>query len=171
MKHNKIALIGMMGSGKSTISKLLSEKLGYSLFELDEIFEQQEKIKIKDFFAKYKEEKFRKIEAEILKKSIKNDNFILSCGGGIILAKENRSILFENEILSIYLKTSPDNIFKRIKNDTSRPLLLAENPKQEIEKILDSREMYYNKAHIIIETDDKSQQKILEEILEEIWKK
>ena len=146
MKYNKIALIGMMGSGKSTISKLLSQKLKYGLFELDEIFEKEEKIKIKDFFAKYGEENFRKKETQILKKSLQFDNFVVSCGGGIILSQENRNILFENsEVITIYLKTSPETIFERIKDDKTRPLLLVENPKKEIEKILNQREKHYNR--------------------------
>ena len=107
-----------------------------------------------------------------MKKSLQFDNFVVSCGGGIILSQENRNILFENsEVITIYLKTSPETIFERIKDDKTRPLLLVENPKKEIEKILNQREKYYNKANITIETDNKTQEEILDKILEEIWKK
>ena len=171
MKYNKIALIGMMGSGKSTASKLLAQHLNYPLFELDEIFEKEQNIKIKDYFKKFGEDSFRKIESEILKKSIDNKEFILSCGGGIILKEENRKVLFESEIKTFYLKASSSEIYKRIKNEKNRPLLLVDNPKKEIEKILNSREQFYTLANEIIITDNKTPQEITEEILEKLWKK
>ena len=131
MKYNKIILIGMMGSGKSTISKILSEKLNLPLFDTDEIFEQQTNCKITDFFKNNGEEKFRKIESEILKETAKQDNCIISTGGGIILKENNRDILFKDDILTIYLKATSETIYQRIKNDKTRPLLLVENPQNE----------------------------------------
>lgn len=171
MKHNKIALIGMMGSGKSTISKILSEKLNFQLYELDEIFEKQQKMKITDFFKKFSENEFRKIETEILNHSVQKNNIVLSCGGGIILSEKNRNLLFKTDILSIYLSANSETIYQRIKNNKDRPLLLVENPKQEIENILSKRKSFYSQAQITIKTDDKNQNEILEEILEKIWKK
>jgi len=171
MKHKKIALIGMMGCGKSTVSKELANKLNFNLFELDEIFEQQENIKIKDYFNKYGENNFRKIETKILNEIIKKENIIISCGGGIILSKENRDMLFNTNIITVYLKTSIDEIFSRIKNDKTRPLLQVENPKEEIKKILSAREMFYKKADLTILTNNKTPEEITNEILEAIWKK
>ena len=165
MKYNKIALIGMMGSGKSSISKILANKLNFSTIELDEIFEKKEGISIKDFFEKFGEDEFRKKETEILSDFIQKQNIILSTGGGIVLKEENRNLLFKNEILTIYLKANLETIYERIKNDTSRPLLQVENPKKEIEYILKNREKYYNLAKITIETDNKTKEEITEEIL------
>lgn len=170
MKYKKIALIGMMGSGKSTISKLLSEKLSYNLFELDEIFEQQEKTSIKEYFKNFGEESFRLKEAEILKNTILYNNIVISCGGGIVLKKENQEILFNSDVLTIYLETDVENIYNRIKKDNQRPLLQVENPKEEIEKILNSRKELYKKAQIKIQTNNKKPIEIIEEILEIIWK-
>ena len=170
MKYKKIALIGMMGSGKSTISKLLSEKLNYNLFELDEIFEQQEKTSIKEYFKNFGEENFRLKETEILKSTILYNNIVISCGGGIVLKKENQEILFNSDVLTIYLETDVENIYNRIKKDNQRPLLQVENPKEEIEKILNSRKELYKKAQIKIQTNNKKPIEIIEEILETIWK-
>lgn len=167
MKYKKIALIGMMGSGKTTISKLLAKKTGWELFDTDKIFEQENNITISDFFKNYSQEEFRKKENELLKTISKNENIVISTGGGIILNQENREILFNRDIFSIYLKTNPNVIFERIKNDKSRPLLQVENPKAEIEKIISSREKYYNLAKLTVITNNKS----TEEITEEIWKK
>lgn len=165
MKYNKIVLIGMMGSGKSTISKILSKKLNLPLFDTDEIFEQQASCQITNFFKKYGEEKFREIESKILKETIKQDNYIISTGGGVILKEHNRKLLFKRDILTIYLKTTSETIYQRIKNDKTRPLLLVKNSQQEIENILNSREQFYKLAKITIKTDDKTKEEILEEIL------
>ncbi len=170
MNYNKIALIGMMGCGKTTVAKCLAKKISYSLFEMDEIFEKENSIKIRDFFERFGEEKFRELETEILRKISKNVNFILSCGGGVILKEENRKILFEKDIFTIYLCASSDTIFERIKNNSDRPLLLVQNPKDEIEKIIKQREKYYNLANIKIKTDNKSVEEIVSEILENYGK-
>lgn len=167
MKYKKIALIGMMGSGKTTISKLLAKKSNWTLFDTDKIFEEENNTTITNFFEKFGENEFRKKEIQILDLISKNENIIISTGGGIILKQENREKLFHQDIFSIYLKTSPDTIFERIKNNKTRPLLLVENPKCEIEKILNSRKDYYNLAQLTVNTDDKTAQ----EITEEIWKK
>ena len=167
MKYKKIALIGMMGSGKTTISKLLAKKSNWTLFDTDKIFEEENNTSITNFFEKFGENEFRKKEIQILELISKNENIIISTGGGIILKQENREKLFRGDIFSIYLKTSPDMIFERIKNNKTRPLLLVENPKREIEKILNSRKDYYNLAQLTVNTDDKTAQ----EITEEIWKK
>ena len=165
MKYKKFALIGMMGSGKSAVSKELNKITNIKLYEADDIFEFENNIKIKDFFKTQGEEKFRQIETEILKKILLNEEFIISTGGGAILSSENRRLLFNNDIKTIYLKTSPERIYQRIKNDKKRPLLMVENPKKEIETILNAREQFYLMADKTIETDNKTIEEITEEII------
>ena len=165
MKYNKIALIGMMGSGKSIVSKILANKTSYNLLELDEVFEQQENIAIAEYFKNFGEEKFRQIEAEILKKSLRQENVIISTGGGVILKKENREMLFCNNIFTIYLEANSETIYNRIKKDTSRPLLKVKNPKEEIKNIIKARETFYKLANLTINTDNKTIEEITEEIL------
>ncbi len=165
MKYKKFALIGMMGSGKSAVSKELNKITNIKLYEADDIFEFENNIKIKDFFKTQGEEKFRQIETEILKKILLNEEFIISTGGGVILSPENRKLLFYNDIKTIYLKTSSETIYQRIKNDKKRPLLMVENPKKEIETILNIREQFYLMADKTIETDNKTIEEITEEII------
>lgn len=170
-KPCKIALIGMMGSGKTTVAKFLCEKLNCQNFECDKIFEEKYNIKIADFFSRFGEEKFRDFENKILNEIIKNDNFIISTGGGVILNEKNRKILFKklnnnSNIATFYLKTSSDIIFNRIKKDKTRPLLQVENPKEEIEKLINKREKFYSLSDFEILTDNKKIEKIVEEIIE-----
>ena len=164
MKYKKIALIGMMGSGKSSTAKVLAEKLNFELQELDEIFEKEENISIADFFKKNGEENFRTKETQILKNALKKDNTVISCGGGIIIKEENKNLLFKDDILTIYLKADKNTILKRIKNDTTRPLLNTKNQLEAIEEILSKRENFYKQAKYIIETDNKSIEEIIKEI-------
>jgi len=165
MKYNKIALIGMMGSGKSTISKLLAKKLSYNALELDEIFEEKQKTTIAEYFKNFGEENFRKIESKILKDSLQKESVVISTGGGAILKKENREILFCDDIFTIYLEADSETIYNRIKNDSTRPLLKVEIPKDEIEKIIKKREQYYNLADLKVNTINKTQEEIVEVIL------
>ncbi|MBQ8476099.1 shikimate kinase, partial [bacterium] len=131
MKYKKIAFIGMMGSGKSTIAHELSLKTDAAVFDCDSLFEEKYNISISDFFKKYSQEKFRICETEILKEAIKLPKFILSTGGGVILSEINREILFKGDIYTIYLSANPETIYNRIKNDDKRPLLKVENPLDE----------------------------------------
>lgn len=170
MKYKKIALIGMMGCGKSTIAQKLSEKIKIPFVELDMEFEKKYNITIKDFFRKFSENMFRKFESELLEDFLKNDEIILSTGGGVILGVKNRELIFNRKVLSIYLKTSQEEIYNRIKYDKTRPLLLGANMKEKIDEILSKREKYYLKADIIIQTDAKSPDEIVEEIVKRIEK-
>ena len=164
MKYNKIALIGMMGSGKTSVSNLLAKSLNKSALDLDSLFETKHNTTIKDFFKDFGEENFRELETNLLKEVLNNDEFILSTGGGIVLSEENRKLLFKDDILTIYLSASSDTIYDRIKHSKTRPLLLVENPKEEIRKILNEREKYYSMAKLTILTDNKSKDEIVEEL-------
>lgn len=166
----KIALIGMMGSGKTSTSKELSKALNCPLFDCDKIFEETYNIKITDYFRQYGEEKFRICENIILNKIIKNDNFIISTGGGIILNKENRDILFKKDIVTFYLNSNSKTIYSRIKNEKNRPLLLVLDPETQIQKLIKEREKYYKLANYEIDNNNKTIKSTVEEIIEKYEK-
>ncbi len=168
LSKRKIALIGMMASGKTTISKKLADILNIEALDCDDIFERKENIKIKDYFKKFGEKDFRKKESEILLNISKKDSFILSTGGGIILDEKNRTVLFESDITTFYLYADKNEILKRIKNDSSRPLLNVENKEKEIEKIILNRKKYYEMADFIIDTNNKPIENITKEIIEKL---
>ncbi len=114
----KIALIGMMGSGKSEIGKRLAGVLDFKYFDLDEEFEKDHG-SIKEFFKMHGEESFRKIESNLLKKSLTHKNVIVSTGGGIVEKEENRKIL--SSVRTFYLKVPLPILWKRVKG-SGRPL-------------------------------------------------
>jgi len=164
MKYNKIAFVGMMGSGKSTIARALASELKKEVFDIDFLFEKKYKTKIRDFFKQFGEKKFREYETEILQEILLKDNFILSCGGGIVLSEKNRKLLFKDDILTIYLSANIETLYDRIKYDNTRPLLEVQDPKSEIKKILHERIKYYSMASKTIITDNKNINEIVEEI-------
>ena len=154
----KIFFIGMMGSGKTTLAKKLSELMNKSYVDLDDLIELKENMSISEIFSNYGEGYFRKIE-NIALRSIGNSE-IISCGGGIIINKNNRKFLNENGF-TIYLKTSLSLLAKRLNGENRRPLL----KNKDLQKTLDSiyhkrRKLYEDTADLIIETDGKSLNRI-----------
>ena len=118
---NQIYLVGSMGSGKSTVGRLLAKKMGLPYFDLDKLIENQEKMSITDIFQKHNEKYFRDLESITLKQYSQESNFVISTGGGCVLRDQNLYILRKG--LVIYLKISIETQFERVKNRTHRPLL------------------------------------------------
>lgn len=167
----KITLIGMMGSGKTTLGKILSEKTNISAIDIDELIEQSENSTITDIFKNQGEEYFRKIEAETIKGLINSTNpQILSLGGGAFENVQTRELLLNNSVV-IYLETTPAEILNRIQKTNNRPLLKNNMTIEKINEIIDKRKDNYNLAHHKILTDGKTPSKIAEEILGALgWK-
>ena len=112
---NRIYLVGPMGSGKSTMGRLLAKKLGLPYFDLDKLIEDQEKMSISDIFQKYNEKYFRDLESITLKQYSEESNFVISTGGGCVLRDQNLNILRKG--LVIYLKISIETQFERVKTE------------------------------------------------------
>ena len=159
-----IVLIGMMGSGKTTIGKLLGEKLTLRSIDIDVIIEQNEKRTVSEIFQNEGEKYFRNIERETIKKNFTNKDLIISLGGGAFEDQLTQELLLKNSAV-IYLKTSPNVILERIKNNTNRPLLKNQMTVEKIQSIILQRQKNYELANITILTDNKNTDKIVEEIL------
>lgn len=164
-----ISLVGYMGSGKSHISKLLSAKLHYKLLDLDKEISLRLNKSISEIFQKDGEIYFRKKEKEILEDILQEkENSILSVGGGTPTFYKNMDAINEKST-SFFLRTSVNTLSERIlKNKEKRPLL-ARIPDEElpefIAKHLFERNQFYQKANYIIETEGKSPEDILKEII------
>ena len=141
-----IILIGFMGSGKSTVGKILSEILDFNFIDIDSEIEKIENLKIKEIFRIYGEDFFRVKEKEILKKLINSKKNVIATGGGIVVDKKNQQILKRLGII-FFLKISKHTFTERVKYDNNRPL----KSKQNLFKI---RQKYYkNLADYIISSD------------------
>lgn len=163
---NNVILIGFMGSGKSTLGVRLSYKMRTAFLDTDKYIEGKQKTTISDIFATKGEGYFRDLETETLKELMKDQTkYIISVGGGLPVREENRSLLKELGTV-IYLKASAEELYERLKDDTQRPLLQCENPKQKIQDLLAERDSFYEEAaHIIVEEDGKNVDMVLEEII------
>lgn len=160
-----IVLIGMMGCGKTTVAKELAQQLNnYKYIDIDEEIEKSTQKKISEIFLRHGEPFFRMLETEKIRCFCKNDNQIISVGGGAFESEENRGILSKNNLV-IYLKASSDKISDRIKLETHRPLLKKNFSIEKISSILEKREINYNKAHKIIDTNSKTPYNIAQEII------
>ncbi len=161
-----IALTGMMGSGKSAISKRLQALLPtYELVEMDEHIVNSEGLTINEIFEKHGETYFRNLETNLIKSFSHKNNLIISMGGGAFLSEENRSLFAKNSI-TIYLKTNADTIYERLKEDSTRPLLKTADIKSKIDNLLQNRNEKYEMADYTIITDNKSIQELAQEVLE-----
>ncbi len=163
--NRNIILIGMMGSGKTTVSKELSKELPhYTLIDIDSEIEKSTQKKISDIFLKHGEPFFRMLEADKIKKFCSNNMQVISAGGGAFENEQNRKIMLENGVV-IYLKATAREIYDRIKNETHRPLLKRNFSLEKIETIMKNREKNYLKANYTIDTTGKTPYNIVKEIL------
>ena len=160
-----IVLIGFMGTGKTTTGKLLSEKLSFPFFDTDKIIEQNTGMSIPQLFEKVGEKEFRNYETEVVKLLSDTEGCVISCGGGIVLNKTNMDLLSRNGII-VYLKASIDTIVKRIVDDKNRPIIAAmENPKDEIEKLLNKRKQFYQRHNFSFDVDNLTPDTIVTNII------
>lgn len=165
MKH--IILIGFMGSGKTTLGKMLAKKLECPFIDTDQYIERKEGRKISDIFADDGEAYFRSLETEVLKELLESDERkILSLGGGTPLREENRELI-KNGGYTVFLKITPNDAYGRLKGDRQRPLLQVENPKERIKELLLARDPVYEAAadYVLIE-EQKTHDMVLNELLE-----
>jgi len=162
----RIFLIGMMGSGKSSIGELLSKSLNLKFVDVDQIIQKEEGQTINGIFKKKGETYFREIENITLKKI--KDSAIVSCGGGIIKKGNNRKFLKKSGI-TFYLKAKVETLEKRLINDKKRPLIDRSDLKRSLEKIYYKRKNHYkNCANFTIQTDETSLSNICDLIIEKL---
>ena len=163
MKSDKnLVLIGMMGSGKSTIGFLLSKKINLEFIDIDKCIEKNERMKISEIFKKKGEKYFRKVELDTTLDILKYKKTIISLGGGAFINENIRKSILTNHI-SVWLEWKSSTIFKRIKNNKKRPLVKKLNMTQ-INKMIFERSKKYSLANYRIDCEKLSKNEILEKI-------
>ncbi|MBE6112029.1 MAG: shikimate kinase [Peptococcaceae bacterium] len=164
-----LILIGFMGTGKSTLGKVLAERLHLEQVDLDEVVVQEQNMPISDIFARYGEERFRELEHDVVCRYAAQPNLIISPGGGAVLREENRKVMRECCTV-ISLLARPEVILERVNRDaTVRPVLenrkLGQSKLERIEEVLTQRMPCYQEADFILDTSDAPVELLAEQVL------
>ena len=157
----------MMGSWKSTIGKKLAQNMDMKFVDTDDAIEKIMSMKINEIFKKFGENRFREMESSYFIEKSKNRGYLFSTGGGIVLNKNNRNVL-SNTGITILLEASIDELKRRIKNTSKRPLLSnLNNIEEELENIWEKRKrFYYSSADYIVKTDNLTPKIVLSKIID-----
>ena len=147
-----LSLVGLPGCGKSSVARLLSRHYGWPTQDTDAVIESRIGMPIRDFFASHGEPAFRDLEAQALADCLTEPGpRILATGGGIVLRPENRERL-RNGSLCFYLRTTPEELARRLRNDTQRPLLQGVDALRKLRELNQQRDAFYRQtAHYVVE--------------------
>lgn len=147
-----VSLIGMPGSGKSTIGRQLARRLQASFFDSDQVIEERIGCTIRQYFEMKGEEPFRAIEEAVLDELSAKGHCILATGGGAVLRPANRQHLRDRGKV-VYLKSTPEELFRRLRHDQNRPLLQVADPLERLIELFAQRDpLYRETAHYVFET-------------------
>ena len=153
-----------MGSGKSTMARLLAKETGRELIEMDEAIEKEQKMSISDIFEKYGEQHFRDLESQLIASITQKGGAVVSCGGGTVLREQNVESMKKNGKV-IYLSATAETVYDRVHHSTNRPLLNGNMNVEYITHLMNNRLPIYEKAaDNIICVDKKDKIEILEEM-------
>ena len=147
-----IALVGLPGSGKSSVGRQLARRLELPFIDSDPVIEQRLGCSIREYFEREGEESFRDVEEAVLDDLTQNHQGVLSTGGGAVLRPLNREHLHQRGQV-VYLRSSPEEVFRRLRHDVNRPLLQVVDPLGRLRDLYAVRDpLYRETAHFVIET-------------------
>ena len=148
-----IALVGMMGVGKSTVGRKLSESLGAPFVDSDEEIEKAAGLSVQEIFDRHGEPEFRRGERRVIERLLNGPPIVLATGGGAYMDPITRALLKEKAV-TVWLRADLDLIWKRVNRRDTRPLLKRENPKQVLADLMEKRSPVYAEADLIVESGE-----------------
>lgn len=144
--------MGLPGSGKTTIGRQLARRLGVPFVDSDHVIEHRLGCSIREFFAREGEDSFRDVEQQVLDDLTRTHLGVIATGGGAVLRKANRQHLHERGHV-VYLRSAPEDVYRRVRHDTARPLLQVEDPMARLRGLFEARDpLYRETAHYTIDT-------------------
>jgi shikimate kinase len=147
-----LSLVGMPGSGKSTVGRQLARRLGLPFFDSDHLIEQRLGCSIREYFAREGEAAFRDVEEQVLRELAQGPSAVVATGGGAVLRSGTREALRQGGKV-IYLRSSPEDLYRRLRHDTQRPLLQVADPMARLRALHAERDpLYRETAHFQIDT-------------------
>ena len=161
--HN-IALIGFMGSGKSSVGRLVATQLGFQFLDTDELIEKRAGKSISEIFAQDGEKTFRELESAIVLELAHYRGAVISTGGGLG-AREEHVIRLKSHALVVCLWATPEVIHRRVCHQTHRPLLQRTDPREAIPRLLSEREATYKKADVLLDSGMRSIREVAYQVI------
>lgn len=159
-----LALIGFMGTGKTTVGRLLAEQLHFTFLDTDEQIEANSGKKISEIFAQQGEPVFRELEHQLVEQLAQRTQTVISTGGGLPINPANLASL-KTHALVVCLWASPEKIFDRVRNQEHRPLLNDPDPLAKIRSLLAIREPFYRQADVLINTELRSLREVAQQVI------
>ena len=164
-RNSCIALVGLPGSGKSTVGRQLARRLQLPFIDSDPVIEKRLGCSIREYFEREGEERFRDLEEAVIDDLTQHHQGVLSTGGGSVLRPVNRERLRSRGHV-VYLHSSPDEVFRRLRHDVNRPLLQVSDPLGRLRDLYAVRDpLYRETAHFVIETGRPSVAALVSTIL------
>ena len=158
-----LALIGFMGTGKTSVGRLLADNLEFEFLDTDELIQSRTGRSINDIFAQDGEPAFRVMEHEVVNELSTREKLVISTGGGLPTDLENLAAL-KRHALVVCLWSSPERIWERVKNQPHRPLLHDPDPQKKIRQLLSAREPFYKRADVLMNTGQRSVREVAQQI-------
>ena len=155
-----IALVGLMGSGKSMLGKKLARQMGIPFVDSDQAIEDTAGLKIVDIFDIAGNDKFRELEQRVIAEQLAGRPMVLATGGGAICTAGTADLLLDKSVV-VWLHASPETLLARIGNTATRPLLAGDDPLGTLHRLNTERRKHYEKAHIHLNTEGMSGDKAL----------
>ena len=159
-----IVLVGMMGAGKTAVGRRLAARFGLPFVDADEEIETAAGCSIADIFALHGEAAFRDGERRVIKRLLKQPACVLATGGGAFMDERIRQLIGEAGI-SVWLKADLDTLWQRVRRRSHRPLLNTENPKETLERLMQTRYPVYAGADITVESNDSPLDETVERVI------
>jgi shikimate kinase len=159
-----LALIGFMGTGKSSIGRLVAEQLRFAFIDTDELIENEIGRSIPDIFALQGEAAFRKYERDVVNALSTRRNTVIATGGGLVADPSNLASL-KSHALVVCLWASPETIWERVRSQSHRPLLQTSDPQARIRELLEQRGPAYRQADVLVHTGFRSAKEAAQQVL------
>lgn len=159
-----IVLIGLMGSGKTTVGFRLSRKIGCAFFDSDHMVEEMAGMSVSDIFETKGEPYFRDLEYQLIKQDLKMEPHVLATGGGAFMQRNIRDVIKEYAI-SVWLKADLDVLVERVSRKKTRPLLERGDKRRIMEQLMEARYPVYSEADIVIESGDGPHEAVVDSVL------
>jgi shikimate kinase len=159
-----IALIGFMGTGKTSVGRIVAEQLHFEYLDTDELIQTQTGRSITDIFNRDGEPAFRALEQKIVEELAGRVKTVIATGGGLPVNPKNLASL-KTHALVVSLWSSPEKIWERVRHQSHRPLLHDENPQAKIRELLVAREPFYKQADVLLNTELRSVREVAQQVV------